>query len=56
VRDVGGEDKAGKRRDSELDVEGTNSKWDIVGAVVRKIVIEGGGVKLDEEMGVEFWK
>jgi hypothetical protein len=55
VREVSGEDKAGNRRDSGLDVRRTNSKWDTVGVVVRKIVVEGEGVKLGEGMCVDFW-
>ncbi|RMZ68269.1 hypothetical protein GMOD_00004488 [Pyrenophora seminiperda CCB06] len=56
VREVGGEDKAGKRRDSglPLPVE-TNSKWDVVGVVVRRVVVEGDEVKLGEEMGAQYW-
>ena len=54
VREVGGEDKSGKRRDSGLPIE-TNSKWDVVGVVVRKIVVEGDEVKLGEELGAEYW-
>lgn len=54
MREVGGEDKAGKRRDSGLPIE-TNSKWDVVGVVVRKIVVEGDEVRLSEELGVDFW-
>jgi len=55
VREVGGEDKSGKRRDSTLDVKNTDSKWDTVGVVVKKIVVEGDDVKLGEELGVSFW-
>lgn len=54
MRDVGGEDQSGKRRDSGLPIE-TNSKWDVVGVVVRKIVVEGDDVKLGEELGAEYW-
>ena len=54
VREVGGEDKSGKRRDSGLLIE-TNSKWDVVGVVVRKIIVEGDNVKLGEELGAEYW-
>ncbi|KAH7396337.1 hypothetical protein BKA66DRAFT_566831 [Pyrenochaeta sp. MPI-SDFR-AT-0127] len=54
MREVGGEDKSGKRRDSGLPID-TNSKWDAVGVVVRKIIIEGDEVKLGEELGTEYW-
>jgi hypothetical protein len=53
VRDVG-EDKSGQRRDSGLHIE-TNSKWDVVGVIVRKIVVEGDSVKLGEELGAGYW-
>lgn len=55
VRDVGGEDKSGKRRDSGLDVKPTNSKLDVVGVVVRRIVMEGDDVGLGGELGAEYW-
>lgn len=55
VREVGGEDKSGKRRDSTLDVKSTDSKWDTIGVVVRKITVEGDDVKLGEELGVSYW-
>jgi hypothetical protein len=55
VRDVDNEDASGKRRDSGLPVETTNSKWEVVGAVVRKIVVEGDDVKLGEELGAGYW-
>jgi hypothetical protein len=55
VREVGNEDAAGKRRDSGLPVE-TNSKWDVVGVVVRKIIVEGDDVKLGDELGAQYWK
>lgn len=54
VRETGAEDKSGKRRDSGLPV-GTNSKWDVVGVVVRKIVIEGDEVKFGPELGAQYW-
>jgi len=54
VREVGGEDTSGKRRDSGLPVD-TNSKWDVVGVVVRKIIVEGDDVKLGEELGAQYW-
>lgn len=54
IREVGGEDQTGKRRDSGLPVE-TNSKWDVVGVVVRKIIVEGDEVKLGEELAAEYW-
>jgi hypothetical protein len=53
MREVG-EDKSGKRRDSGLPID-TNSKWDVVGVVVRKIIVEGDDVKLGEELGAEYW-
>ncbi|KAF3009629.1 hypothetical protein E8E13_007297 [Curvularia kusanoi] len=56
VREVGGEDKSGKRRDSGLDVKPTNSKMDVVGVVVRRIVMEGDDVGLGGELGAEYWK
>ncbi|KAF2125460.1 hypothetical protein P153DRAFT_370120 [Dothidotthia symphoricarpi CBS 119687] len=55
MREVGGEDKSGKRRDSGLEFVNTNSKWDVVGVVVRKIVVEGNDAKLGEELSVESW-
>lgn len=55
MREVGGEDKSGKRRDSGLPID-TNSKWDVVGVVVRKIVVEGDDVKLGPELGTEYWQ
>lgn len=53
VREIGGEDTSGKRRDSGLPIE-TNSKWDVVGVVVRKIVVDGDNVKLGEELGAQY--
>lgn len=55
MREVGGEDKSGKRRDSGLDFVNTNSKWDVVGVVVRKIVVDGEDVKLGDELNVQSW-
>ncbi|KAJ8111323.1 hypothetical protein OPT61_g6052 [Boeremia exigua] len=55
VREIGGEDKSGKRRDSGLDVKPTNSKFDVVGVVVRRIVMEGDDVGLGGELGAEYW-
>ncbi|KAF1918830.1 hypothetical protein BDU57DRAFT_511583 [Ampelomyces quisqualis] len=56
VREVGGgEDKAGKRRDSTLEVKNTDSKWDTIGVVVKKIVVQGDQVSLGEELGVSYW-
>lgn len=55
VREMGGEDKTGKRRDSGLDVRNTNSKWDTVGVVVRRIIVEGDDAKLGEELGSSYW-
>ncbi|KAI8933080.1 hypothetical protein NX059_009724 [Plenodomus lindquistii] len=55
IREVGGEDQAGKRRDSGLPIE-THSKWDVVGVVVRKIVVEGDKVRLGEELGTGYWE
>lgn len=53
VREVGSEDASGKRRDSGLPID-TNSKWDVVGVVVRKIIVDGDDVKLGEEMGAQY--
>ena len=53
VREVGGEDASGKRRDSGLPIE-TNSKWDVVGVVGKKIIVDGDDVKLGEEMGAQY--
>jgi len=55
MREVGGEDKAGKRRDSGLDVRHTNSKWDTVGVVVKKIIVDADGIRLGGEIGASFW-
>lgn len=55
VREVGNEDAAGKRRDSGLPID-TNSKWDVVGVVVKKIIVEGDDVKLGDELGAQYWK
>jgi len=54
VRELGQGDPTEKRRDSGLPIE-TNSKWDVVGVVVRKIVVEGNEVKLGEELGAQYW-
>jgi hypothetical protein len=56
VREVGAaETGSGKRRDSGLDVA-TGSKRDVVGVVVRNVVVEGDKVTLgDDEMGTEYW-
>ncbi|RAQ98989.1 hypothetical protein DDE82_008720 [Stemphylium lycopersici] len=54
VREVGSEDTSGKRRDSGLPIE-TNSKWDVVGVVVKKIVVDGDEVRLGEELGAQYW-
>ncbi|KAF7680336.1 hypothetical protein GT037_001987 [Alternaria burnsii] len=55
VREVGNEDAAGKRRDSGLPID-TNSKWDVVGVVLKKIIVEGDDVKLGDELGAQYWK
>ncbi|OAL04423.1 hypothetical protein IQ06DRAFT_313647 [Phaeosphaeriaceae sp. SRC1lsM3a] len=56
VREVaGGEDKSGKRRDSSLEVKNTDSKWDTIGVIVKRIVVDGDDVKLGEELGVSYW-
>jgi hypothetical protein len=55
VREVSGTDQAGKRRDSTLAVKSTESKWDTIGVVVRKIVVEGDEVKLGEDLGAAYW-
>ncbi|KAH6639037.1 hypothetical protein C7974DRAFT_387752 [Boeremia exigua] len=54
VREVGGEAKTG-RRDSGLEVRPTHSKMDVVGVVVRRIVMEGDDVGLGGELGAEYW-
>lgn len=54
VREVGGEDQSGKRRESGLPID-TNSKWDVVGVIVKKIVTDGEAVKFGEELGAEYW-
>lgn len=55
-REVGGEGQGGKRRDSGLLVE-TNSKTDVVGVLVRKVVMEGGEATLGEELKTaEYWE
>jgi len=53
-RDVGGEMKDGKRRDSGLDVR-TSSKTDIVGVIVRKVIMKDGMATLGEELEATFW-
>lgn len=55
VRELSGGDPAAKRRDSGLPVE-THSKWDVVGVLVRKIVVEGDAVRLGEELGAAYWR
>lgn len=55
VREVGHEGADGKRRDSGLEVQ-TGSKRDVVGVIVRKVVIEGDEIKLGEETGTSFWQ
>ena len=54
VREVGGEGQGGKRRPSVLEVQ-TNSKNDVVGVVVRKVVIDEGNLSLGAELGADFW-
>jgi len=54
VREVGAEAKDGKRRPSGLEVQ-TGSKKDVVGVVVRKVVVEGDSVTLGAELGTQFW-
>lgn len=55
MREVGGENTSGKRRDSGLDFINTNSKWDVVGVVVKKIVVDGDDVKLGEDLSTDMW-
>ncbi|EAT81709.1 hypothetical protein HBI56_156030 [Parastagonospora nodorum] len=55
VRELGWEGKSSKRRDSALEVRNTDSKWDTIGVVVKKIIVEGDQVKLGEELGVSYW-
>ena len=52
--DVGKGIEEGKRRHAGLEFKRTNSTWDTVVVVVRKIVVEGEGVKFSEEISVEF--
>ncbi|PVH94091.1 hypothetical protein DM02DRAFT_618859 [Periconia macrospinosa] len=55
VREVSGFSKDGKRRDSGLEVH-TNSKRDVVGVSVRKILVQSGGeATLGEELGTSYW-
>lgn len=55
IRDAGGESKDGKRRDSGLEVQ-TGSKRDVVGVLVRRVIVEESGAKLGEELSAEYWK
>lgn len=55
VREVGGEGKGGKRKDSGLEVE-TGSKRDVVGVVVRRVVVENGETRLGDELDTSYWK
>jgi hypothetical protein len=55
VRELGWEGKSSKRRDSALEVNNTDSKWDAIGVVVKKIIVDGDQVKLGEELGVSYW-
>lgn len=52
VREISGEGKDGKRRDSGLEVE-TGSKKDVVGVIVRRVAV--GEIFLAEEIGTQFW-
>ncbi|CAI6292201.1 unnamed protein product [Periconia digitata] len=55
VREVSGFSTDGKRRDSGLEVL-TNSKHDVVGVSVRKILAQGGGeATLGEELDTSYW-
>ncbi|KAF2798863.1 hypothetical protein K505DRAFT_333095 [Melanomma pulvis-pyrius CBS 109.77] len=54
VREIGAETKGGKRRPSGLEVQ-TGSKSDVVGVLVRKVIVEGGNVTLGAEIDAEFW-
>jgi len=53
-REVGGEGRDGKRRPSGLEVE-TGSKKDVVGVLVKQILIDGDDVSLGEELSTAFW-
>ncbi|KAF2106566.1 hypothetical protein BDV96DRAFT_617277 [Lophiotrema nucula] len=56
IREVGGETKEGKRRDSGLDVQ-TGSKKDIVGVIVQKLGVDGDSLSLTgQELGAQFWE
>jgi hypothetical protein len=55
VQEVIGEHKSGKSRVSGLVVKNTNSGWDIMGVVVRKIITEGDNVELNEKLLIQFW-
>lgn len=55
VREVGGAGGDGKRRDSGLDVR-TGSKVDVVGVLVKKIVVQDGETTLGEELDTSFWQ
>jgi len=56
VREVGGEGKDGKRRPSGLEVE-TGSKKDVVGVLVKKVVVDGDEITLGDELdSTAFWK
>jgi hypothetical protein len=52
VREVSGERDSGKSRVSRLYIKNTNSEWDILGVLVRKIIIKGGDVELGEELRI----
>merc|ERR1712014_399524 len=55
VREVSGYSTDGKRRDSGLDVQ-TNSKRDVVGVSVRKILVQNEGeASLGEELDTSYW-
>ncbi|KAF1954213.1 hypothetical protein CC80DRAFT_494036 [Byssothecium circinans] len=55
VREVGGAGGDGQRRGSTLDVQ-TGSKVDVVGVLVKKIVVQNGEPTLGEDLDASFWQ
>ncbi|KAF2649174.1 hypothetical protein K491DRAFT_721933 [Lophiostoma macrostomum CBS 122681] len=55
VREVGGEVRDGKRRDSGLDVQ-TGSKRDAVGVIMKRVIVEGDHVTLGDELSTELFE
>lgn len=54
VREISGEGQDGKRRDSGLQVN-TGHKRDVVGVVVKRVVMKDGEATLGEELAADFW-